>query len=198
MAENDILQIVFNCLLPDDVVAKNVYYVQQTSVDPFQDSNMLDDLELYIEAIYSEIEGGIDGEITVLLADVMRRDTVLDTWERVGEFLPGTTFSLTAEMVSHGVAFVLRAMTAFGKSIARKFIAGFPETVITQSLWDSATLTAMVGFASAWIDEFTDGIGDYTPGTWRTTANEFAEFSGVTFLNVLNGYQRRRQPGAGE
>ncbi len=191
-------QVVIDLLLPDDVVAKNVFYVKQTSASPAEHTGVLADMELWLETIYANIEGGIDSEVIVTGGNVYRRDEVLDTWERVGEILPDITFTLTAEMVSHGVAFVLRAMTAFGKTIARKFVAGFPETVIAQSIWDGATLTAMTSWALDWVSEFSDGVGDYTPGTWRTIANEFAAFTGVTFLNVLNGYQRRRQPGAGE
>lgn len=198
MAQNDIYQLVVNMLLPDDVIAKNVYYIKQASVLPADDATVLLELEAYVEAVYAEIVGGIDSEILMLEGNVYRRDTVLDKWERVGEILPDVTFTLTAEMVSHGVAAVMRAMTAFGKSIGRKFIAGFPETVITQSVWDSATLTALANFAVTWVEEFTDLTGTFTPGTWRTVANAFAEFTGVTFVNVLNGYQRRRQPGAGE
>lgn len=198
MAQDDIFQIVFNMMLPDDVIAKNIFYCVQTSAAPIGDESVLADLELWMETIYGEITGGIDSEVTVLEGNVYRRNEILDAWERVGEILPDVTFTLTAEMVSHGVAFVLRAMTSFGKSIARKFIAGFPETVIAQSVFDSATITAMTNWAFEWVNEFDGGIGDYMPGTWRTVANAFAEFTGLAFLNVLNGYQRRRQPGAGE
>lgn len=191
-------QIVIDFLLPDDVVAKNVFYWHQNSASPADDETLLADVELWLETMYGDIDGGIDNEIICTGGNVYVRNTTLNTWERVGEILPDITFTLTGEMVSHGVAFVLRAMTAFGKSIARKFIAGFPETVLTQSVFDSATLTAMASFALDWVTLFTDGTGEYRPGTWRTIANEFANFTGVTFLNVLNGYQRRRQPGAGE
>ena len=101
-------------------------------------------------------------------------------------------------MVSHGVAAVLRGATVVGKVIGRKFFAGFGETAIDQSVWSASLIVGLAAALLDWIDPFA-GVGEsWQPGVWSTKQAAFMPFTGEGLVNLLDGYQRRRQPGAGE
>lgn len=198
MAQNDVYQIAARMLLPDDSVAVNVFYCRQDDVAPVDEEDTLIVLSSWVSRMYEDIEGLMDNEITFIESAIFKRNVVLDTWVGVGDFDITATPTVEQEMVSHGVAFVMRASTAVGKIIARKFLPGFGEQHITQSLWSGTVLTAVASFALEWITDFIASGGSFTPGTWSTSLNLFMPFTGESFLNIRNGYQRRRQPGVGE
>lgn len=197
---NAILRIVGSLVLPDNVIAQNVFYALFDNDGGSNDEDdVVDDLADWLDDIYTEIDSQMDTEITPSLVQVYVYDSVDDDWDEVGTGALSFTPASAQEMLPHGVAAVLHARTVDPDVLATKYFAGFTEPMQDASSWGSGTTAAVLLAGLQWVTEHVGSAtgSSFQPGVWSVAQTAFKAFSGTIVLNGDAGYQRRRKPGVG-
>lgn len=198
--DNTVLRLVASILLPDQVIAQNVFYLLFRDTGASADADdLLSDCVDYIEGIYADFNGYIMATAAAAGLQVYNYDAVDDDWDEVGS-LPWTDgFSAGGDMLPHGVAAVLHAKTTDPDVQATKYIAGMNEASSEGSDLITAAITALVLIVSDWVQDDVGAAtgGDLQPGVWSPKNTAFFQFNNIGVVNHLVGYQRRRKPGVG-
>lgn len=200
VTNNDILKLVVEGVLPDGSIAQNVFYLLAELAAPQADQTVLNALETWVEAAYTELIGTIVDDVTFndITCDII--EWVVDGWEtsyHVGTEDVDLTPTSTDDWLPNQVSAFATFNTERPKSKGRKFTFGFSELSMSGSYLSAGTVTAMVDFAAEILTTITLApFNTLTPGIVRTAVELFLPFTSAVVTNVC-GTQRRRRPGVG-
>lgn len=195
-----ILRLVASILLPESVIAQNVFYAVFADTGGSNDDlDVLSDLGDYIGDVWDKIKGSISVDVTMTGIKVYIYDPLDPDWDEVGDELIGIAGVSGTDMLTHGVAALIHAKTTDPDVQAAKFIPGMGEANTVDGLFIAAALTAMTNYADEWTTPFVGAAtgGDFAPGVWSVANTLFYMFNGTEVVNAIPGYQRRRKPGVG-
>ena len=200
LSTNDILRVVVSLVLPDSVVAQNIFWVlfdnDGTSTD---EDDVLDDLEDWIEGIYDNTKGSVSTAVSLDDMKVYVYDSVDDDFDEVGDRTVTTVGTSGTELLPHGVAVVTNIGTTNPDVQGRKYWAGFTEGLNDDGYIVSTAVASFALQAGDVITPFTGAAtgSTFTPGVYSITRSAFFASNGEAGTNLLLGYQRRRKPGVG-
>lgn len=196
IADGQNLKGVQEILLPNDVVAMNIFYFKAGFIAEQPDSVVAGGMESFVESFYGTLATMI--EETIVLGDLQCYVRGVARWDLIKTRTPDVTFTNIEDILAHGVSALLRAYTENPRTIGRKYIPGFTETNLNAGAWSAGALTALANAAAAWItNEELSTNNELLPGIWSTTGSNVEEMTGQTVIPVFPGYQRRRRPGVG-
>jgi hypothetical protein len=198
----DILKVVYEVTLYDGTIAQNVYYLIADLIAPQADLSVVNGIELWIEAMYAEVEHLVVDDTIQNICSVheVEWNAVLALWEVtrfVGYFTPTINYSNVGEALPNQVSPFATFLTSRPKSRGRKFLYAWGETTQAFGYLGGPDLTALGLYADEVLDNVVLGpLNELIAGVVRTAVNEFLQFTGAVVTNVL-GTQRRRRPGVG-
>lgn len=197
---NDILKVVVSLAFPESVVAQNIFWTlfeaDGSSVD---DDDVLDDMEEWIEALYTRIIAKVSDEIEMDDLKVYVYDSGDDDFDEVGDRALEVNFNQTTDFLPLGVAVLQRANTVNPDVQGRKYWGGLCEAHNLQGRLEASAVADFVLAGSDWIAPFTGtatGSG-FIPGVYSLTQSQFYAFGPDLLTNLVLSYQRRRKPGVG-
>lgn len=195
-----ILKAVASIVLPDLVIAQNVFNVLfENDGTGNDDVDVVSDIADWIDDIFTEVDGQIDSEANPSDVKVYIWDSIDTDWDEIGSesltYVPGRV----DQMLPHGVAALIYARTEDPDVMGLKYLPGFTEIAQDASSWAAGPLAEMLLAADQWT---TDHVGaatgsTFTPGVWSTAQEDFKTMSGVYGVKGNAAYQRRRKPGVG-
>ena len=197
---NAILRIVGRIVMPDSVIAQNVWYLLFDNDGASADEDdVVDDCADWLDDIFGTILSQLDTELTPSLVQVYIYDSVDDDWDEVGTSVMTWTPASAQEMLPHGVAAILHARTVDPDVLATKYIAGLTEPMQDASNWGSGTTANLLLAGLQWVTEHIGSAtgSSFQPGVWSVAQTAFKAFTGTVSVNGDAGYQRRRKPGVG-
>ena len=195
-----ILRVVWQMLLPDNVILQNVFYATFDNDGTSDiDADVVLDLVEWMESIFGNLAGSIDSDVVVQEMIAYIRDIVGGDWDEIGTGVPAITPTATGAMAPHGVAALQHARTTNPDVSAHKYYGGLPDDSVLDSDLTTGILVNIVLAGSDWVTAFvgTDTGSGFTPGVWSPTKADFFSFNGVFVTNGQVAYQRRRKPGVG-
>lgn len=200
VATDAILKTVISMLLPESVIAQNVFYCLFKNTGTSDDeADVLLDLVDWMENIYQNqntlvVSTAVLGGLTAYFRDVPGGD-----WDEIGSESVTDGFVGSSEMLPHGVAAISHARTTNPDVQGSKFWPGLVEGWQDQSVLGGGAMTLYLAAAADWITDFVGSAtgSDFEPGVWSPTDLVFYHFSGSIIQNAYLGYQRRRKPGVG-
>lgn len=190
------LKAVQEVILPDSVVALNVFYYEADFQEEQEDSAVASQIEQHIEGFYGDLLAQIVDDAD--LGDLLVYKWVYPNWTLIGERTPSGTFTSTGDMLPHGVSALIRGYTTRPTTIGRKYLPGFGEGQITAGAWNSTALTALAAAGVEWREVHDiDQYNSVVPSVWSRVTQFTYALSGTMFVPAYPGYQRRRRPGVG-
>lgn len=196
----DILRTTVNHALADGSLFQNVYHHRRTGVGVFTDQQFVDNLELWVEAMYGEIVTVVDAAVTEQLCSVDKVDFVVDAWEvieHIGTFVPTIAYSAAGEALPNQISAFISFQTPRPRTVGRKFLFPMTEAESDAGVITAGTVTKLVAFADDAVNDYTMSAGNYlVPIVVRTGVDEYQELMIAIVTNLL-GTQRRRRPGTG-
>lgn len=200
LSANDIIKVVVSILLPDSVVAQNVFWVLfEADGGSVDDDDVLDDLETWIEDIYDQLDTTMGSGVALDDLKAYVYDAVEDDFDEIGDELLTDIFAAGGDLLPHGVAAVSNAGTTNPDVQGRKYWCGLVEGVQIDGYLSGAGITDIAVASGKWITPFTGATtgSGFIPGVYSLTKATFYNFEGGASNNLLLGYQRRRKPGVG-
>ena len=200
VADQTILRVVPSLVLPDNVVAQNVFYCRfnddGTSTD---EQDVADDAVEWVDDILDEMSSATSDDVTPDICKVYFYDAVNDDWDELGSDLLTFTPTATGDPLPHGTAALIHAETTDPDVRASKYFTLFSEDHHTALRWTSGVLTQL---ANAGVQWSTDHVGSTTgatfnPGVWSIRLGAFLLLNQDIIINAIAAYQRRRKPGVG-
>lgn len=198
--DNTVLRIVVSILLPDNVLAQNIFYTLFRDTGASADADdVVSDIVDYVETMYDEVASQINALAASAGIHVYNYDAGDDDWDEVGSTTWVDTFAGGGDMLPHGAAAVLHAKTTDPDVQATKFLPGLQEVQSAGSDLIAGAITAYTAFVVDWIqdDVGTATGGDFEMGVWSPKNSAFFHFNNIGIVNHIIGYQRRRKPGVG-
>jgi len=200
LSNGDILRIAVSLLMPDSVIAQNIFYAVLTAgTDPYDEADIISDVKDYIEDIYESWDSIGDSGVSLDNIQVYVYDSVDDDWDEVGSDTSSVAGLVSGDMLPHGVAAYTQARTTDPDVSASKYWPGLTETSQSEGNWVSATMTQLAALAAIWVAGDTGAASGATleAGVWSTKNTNFFAFNGNVVVNGFPAYQRRRKPGVG-
>jgi hypothetical protein len=197
---NDILKVVVSILLPDSVVAQNIFWVLfEADGGSVDDDDVLDDLEDWIELMYEHFLSSVGVDVVLDDLKAYVYDSGDDDFDEVGDRTLEDSFVAAGDLLPHGVAAVSNADTINPDVTGRKFWCGFVEGVNEDGYLVGDGIIDVAFATGIWVAPF-DGTATgsgFVPGVYSLTKSIFYPFNLNVANNILLGYQRRRKPGVG-
>ena len=200
ISSGTILKVVASMLMPDNVIAQNVFYAVVTDLLTSDDEDdVVADLVTWVEAMYTELDVYVSTDIASSDIKVYEYDPTDDDWDEVGTDTWTDSFASADDMLPHGVAAIAHAKTIDPDTQATKYLPGWGEGSCVESDLSAGAQTAIANFCGVWTAPFggTATGGDFSPGVWSTVGVVFKLFNEAFVVNGVVGYQRRRKPGVG-
>lgn len=200
ISSGTILKVVVSLLMPDSVIAQNIFYTVITDlVTSDAEDDVVDDMIIWVEAMYTDLIGNLSDQMAGSDVKVYEYDPIDEDWDEVGSNTWSVTFTGTGDMIPHGVAAICYAKTLDPDVQAGKYIPGITEDSFSESDLNAGLVTDLAQFCATWVGGFTgtNTGGTVGPGVWSTVGAVFKLFNGNYVINGLAGYQRRRKPGVG-
>lgn len=192
----DVLRIVASLLWTDGNVNQNVYNVVMSgSGSPWDDEDIIDDAEDWLDDMYANLNGhqvnDIDGNEVI----VYKYDPVGDDWDEVGS--QGWTYDPVQvnEELPRGVAALVRLWTTDADVQGKKYIGGISEGDLFDGLFGANLVTQLLAFAADWYLPFVGAAsgGTFTPGVWSVVGKVFRAAVDHIATSTVPAYQRRRK-----
>ncbi len=196
VSTGDILRVVASLLWTDGNVNQNVYNCVVTgSGGPWDNSDVIDDAEAWLDNMYANLTtiqvDEIDGNEVI----VYKWDTVGQDWDEVGS--QAWTYNPTnaAEQLPRGSGALVRLWTDDADVQGKKYIGGLTEGGLVDGLFETQTITALLAFAADWYLPFVGGVSGatFTPGVWSVVGKLFQAAIDHVATSTIPAYQRRRK-----
>lgn len=200
VVDNTILRVVASFLWTDGNVNQNVFNCKVTGAGaPWDDQDILDDMEDWLDDMYANLTTGMSDEIDGNEVIVYKYDAVGDDWDEVGSNSWTFNPSQAADQLPRGVAGLIRLWTTDPDVQGKKYIPALSEIGLTDGLFTSSTLTALLALAADWYLPFvgTATGGTFTPGIWSVVAKVFKAGVDHIAASAIPAYQRRRKRNVG-
>lgn len=200
LSSGDILKLVVTMVFDDGNIAQNVFGMLLAGAGgPWDEADILSDVEDYIDDAYSNITSIITNELNGTDIDIYVWDPVDSDFDLVANTPWSWNPSDALQELPRGVAALINAGTVDPDVRGKKYIPGLTEGSNTGNGWSATALSALAQFGSDWVNP---GVGaasgaTLTPGVWSPTQELFFQMQ-ITFnAPTIPSYQRRRKPGVG-
>lgn len=196
----DILKVVAVLQWTDGDIAQNVFTSVITgSGGPFDESDVVDDMLDWVEAMYLNIVDRVSDELDGSEVRVYVYDSVDEDYDEVGSAV--WTFNPTDvnSQSPRGVAGLLNCKTSDPDVNGKKYLPGSTEAGVDEGLWSTAELVDYAAFAVDWVTGFVGATSgaSFFPGVWSPTNLAYYSMSGTVIIPTIPAYQRRRKQGVG-
>ena len=200
VADGDVLRVVASFLWTDGNVNQNVFNCEVSGGGgPYPDSDVLDDMEDWLDGMYLPLVGNLSDEIDGNEVIVYKWDSVGLDWDEVGS--QSWTFNPSSinEQLPRGVAGLVRLWSADPDVQGKKYIPGLTEAGLTDGLFSAGTITQLLLFALDWYTGFVGGGSGatFTPGIWSVVGSIFKAAVDHYATSTIPAYQRRRKRNVG-
>lgn len=196
----EILQIVAVLQWLDGDIMQNVYNAVVTgSGGPYDEDDVVDDMEDWMDDIYANLSGRMSDEVDGSEVRVYVYDPVDDDWDEIGTNAWGFNPTDAGEQQPRGIAALINCKTADPDVNGKKYFGGSTESSALDGIWAAAHLTALALVGIDWVTAFVGATSgaDFTPGIWSPTRTNFYQMSGQVVIPTIPAYQRRRKQGVG-
>lgn len=196
----DVLKVVAIMSTVDGNIFENVFSaVIGGSGGPYDDDDIVDDAVAWLDAMYANVTNYVSNLIDGSEARIYVYDPVDDDYDEVGSGAWSWNPASSIEPAAWGVAGLINAKTTDPDVSGKKYLPGFHQQNLVDSLWISGAVTAMAAFAADWVTGFTGGTSgaDWVPGIWSVARTNFYACSGTVLIPTIPAYQRRRKQGVG-
>ena len=196
----DILRVVASFLWTDGNINQNVFNALLSGAgSPWSDSDIADDAESWLDNMYANLSAFMSDEIDGNEVIVYKYDTINDDWDEVASQAFTLNPTDTFDQLPRGAAALALLWTEDPDVQGKKYIPGTCEDYLTDGLYTSGMLTAMLAFAADWYTPFTGGTSGATwnPGVWSVAQTAFKTGVNHIAANAIPAYQRRRKRNVG-
>lgn len=200
VTEGSILRVVASMLWTDGNIMQNVFNVVPTGGSPpYDEVDVVDDMEDWLDNMFANLTihvvDTVDGNEVI----VYEYDGVDDDWDEVGSQAWTWDPSSATEEMARGVAGLVRLWTTDPDVQGKKYVGGLSESALTDGLFNSGALTALLAFALDWYTPFVGGASGatFTPGIWSVAGTVFKLALDHYAASAIPAYQRRRKRGVG-
>lgn len=195
-----VLRVVATMLWTDGNVNMNVFNCKITGGGgPFDDQDVTDDAEDWLDNMYLNMTGDCSDEIDGNEVIVYKWDPVGQDWDEVASQAFTWNPSQVSDQLPRGVAGLVRLWTTDPDVQGKKYIPALCEGDITDGLVAAGVLVNMLAFAADWYTPFVGAAtgATFTPGVWSVLRELF--YAGVDHIaaNGILAYQRRRKRNVG-
>lgn len=200
VATNTVLRVVASLLMPDSVIAQNIFYTLITGgAGPYDDDDVVSDVADWIEDIYDSWKLIGDSNVSLNNIRVYKFDPIDDDWDEVSSETGIAVGLVVGDMLPHGIAGYTLARTLDPDVSAKKYWPGITEVSQTEGAWVGAALTQMLDMNVIWMADDTGALtaANFNPGVWSVKNHSFFEFGDSHMVKGAPAYQRRRKPGVG-
>lgn len=200
LTTGDILKVVVTMAFGDGNVIQNVFALLLSGAgSPWDELDILDDIESWIDAAYGQITSYIDDDLAGTDIDAYVWDPVDLDFDDIGNEPWGWTPTSTGDPVPRGVAGLVIAPTTDADVQGKKYVGGLTEDLMTEGTLTGTMLAALAAWAAIWIDPFVGvaSSANFTPGVWSTVLSDLVPFKEAYSVGAILAYQRRRKRGVG-
>jgi hypothetical protein len=200
LTTGDVLRVVASLLWTDGNVNQNVFNcVLGGSGSPWDDQDILDDSEDWLDNMYGNLTNNLSDYILGNEVVVYKYDTINEDWDEVGANSWSWIGSASFDELPRGVAGLLRLWTEDPDVQGKKYIPGLTETATTDGLFGSGTIVNLLAFAADWYAPFvgTASGADFTPGVWSVVQSLLIPAVDHIATSTIPAYQRRRKRNVG-
>lgn len=200
VAANDILRVVASLLWTDGNVNQNVFNCKVTGgVPPYEDSDVADDMEDWLDNMYLNLVQHASDEIDGNEVLVYKWDDVGGDWDEVQTQSWVWDPERIDDQLPRGVAGLVRLWTTDPDVQGKKYLGGLTEDLVEDGLLNASTLTALLAFAADWYLPFVGSAtaATFTPGVWSVVGKVFEAGVDHIAANAIPAYQRRRKRNVG-
>lgn len=196
-----ILRVVANLGWTDGEINQNVFNcVISGAGGPWDEDDVLDDCEDWLDNLYANLTTIVTNTVDGLSTIVYKYDAVGDDWDEVGT--NPFTWNPTGDanqVLPRGVAGLVTAKSTDPDTDARKYLAGFLEAQLVDTLWSAATVVFMAAFGADWVLPFVGAAtaADFTPAVWSVVDTVAKSLVDTIIIPTIPAYQRRRKQGVG-
>lgn len=196
----DILRIVASLLWTDGNVNQNVFNAVVTGgAGPWDDSDIADDAEAWLDNMYANLVAGMSDEIDGNEVLVYKYDTVGMDWDEVSS--QSWTFNPTGatDQAPRAVSPLARLWTADPDVQGKKYIPGWTVGNLQDGLVTAASVISILAFAADWYLPFTGLVSGatWTPGVWSVVGKVLQAGVDHVAASTIPAYQRRRKRNVG-
>jgi len=200
VADGDILRVVASFLWSDSNVNQNVFNCSVGGGSPpFDDQDVTDDMEDWLDDMYANVVGHMSDEIDGNEVLVYKYDTGNQDWDEVSSQAWSYDPTGTSEELPRGVSLLVRLWTLDPDVQGKKYLPALTEGNCTDGLFTGGTLTAALGFAYDWFLPFVGAASGatFTPGVWSVAQLAFKAAVEHYATSSIPAYQRRRKRNVG-
>lgn len=191
-----VLRVVASFLWTDGNVNQNVYNCLLTGGGgPFDDQDVVDDAEDWLDNIYANLVGAMSDEIDGNEVVVYKYDAVGDDWDEVSSQAWTFNPAKADDQLPRGVAALVRLWTTDPDVQGKKYIPGLTEGDLVDGLFSGALLVNLLAVAADWYLPFVGGAtgATFTPGIWSVAGPLFVAAIDHVATSSIPAYQRRRK-----
>lgn len=196
----DVLRLVVSQIWDTGDIMQNVYALQITGGGgPWDDDDVLDDLEDYADAMYANLTIHVVDEVNGNEIFGYRWDSGDQDFDLFGTEPWAWDPSSTDSQLPRGVASFLKAPTTNPDVQGRKYLGGHAEDVLAQGVWTAGLIAALALFGGDWVTPLIGTLtgATLTPGVWSVKLSQFFPFTAEVGVVTIPAYQRRRKRGVG-
>ena len=202
IVDQDILRVSVNFELADGTLYQNIYHWIRDGTDPISDANHIAGIKAKVETAYDDISQLVSDDVVEQLCFVDRVafNEIVDEWrvvENIGTFTPTWVAAGGTEGLPFQTAPYVYFKTIRPRTIGKKYLFPFLETMQTNTILSAPAITAMTAYATELlIDIVLGGDATLAVGVPRTGVQSWYNFLVAVVQDVV-GTQRRRKPGVG-
>ena len=200
VSDGDYLRVAANFELPNGTMYQNIYYLTRDGTDPYSDAAHVTAIQTWIEGAYANLVAEVNSGVVEQLSFVDRLEwdgTKFAVVENIGTFTPAFVPTGAGDQLPHQSAPFVIFKTLRPRSVGKKFLFPFQESVQNAGILTAGAVTNMVAYAADILATINlGGDATLTAGIVRTAVNGWLTFL-VAVANDIIGTQRRRRPGVG-
>lgn len=200
VATESVLRVVASMLWTDGNVNQNVFNCKITGGGgPFDDQDVADDCEDWLDNLYANMTGDCSDEIDGNEVLVYKWDTPGQDWDEVSSQGWIWNPSQASDQLPRGVAGLVRLWTTDPDVQGKKYLPALCEGDIVDGLIAGGIITNMLAFAADWYTPFVGAAtgATFTPGIWSVVGSVFRAGVDHIAANAIPAYQRRRKRNVG-
>lgn len=200
--DGDILRISANFELGDGTLYQNIYHYVRDGPDPISDEAHITAISAQMNAIYATLTSMVKDDVVARLSfvDEVQFDEIADEWrvvQNIGTFTVDFSPTGSEDALPFMSAPYVIFKTQRPRSVGKKFLFPFLETMQDSTILVGGAVTAIVAFGAAVLGVVQlGGTSTLTSGIVRTGIQSFLLFL-VAVVRDIIGSQRRRRPGVG-
>jgi len=171
---------------------QNVFHVLKVSGGTIPDQTLMDDVATQLEVMYTFM---VPRQRTVLTYDQITGQLVFGGTDLMPDtawptLVAGTNGNDGLPLSDAGLVV---GQTTIAKTQGRKYLGALVELDNIDGVLQAALVTALVNWASGYINDFVIGANTYRFGTFNTVTSVFNSFSSALILGIFRNQRRRTQ-----